>query len=171
MSMLRRWGLVVSAKHRMREFPTNHAERRGISGVTDVCNLLFHFLLCAACLIALVANGTQPSKRTVTATQDSAPAAQQVSQEGAVIAVTAGSVTARSANGYTQTYLVTPDTTVITHGGGQRATAAPHFSVNDKVVILGTIRGGQAVATAVAKHDAGNGGGPPMDYAEGQPIP
>lgn len=158
------------AKHRMGEFSSKHVPRRGISAVAGGCEALFQFLLCAVCLIALVTNGAQPSKRTVAAIQEPPRAAQPVSQEGAVIAATVGSVTARSANGYTQTYLVTPDTTVIAHGGSQQATAAPHFIVNDRVVILGTIRGGKLFATTVAYRDAEHGAGLPMDYVEGQTI-
>jgi hypothetical protein len=167
----------VDAKHRMRELPeqrrslTDHGERRGISGIAAVCEALSGSLLCAACVMALVLNGAQPEKRTVAATQEPAPATQSVSQEGTVVASTADSVTTRSANGYTQTYLVTPNTTVITHGGSQPVTAATHFTVNDRVVVVGKIQGGRAMATTVADRDAGRGDGPPMDYLDGQPLP
>jgi hypothetical protein len=167
----------VDAKHRMRELPeqrrslTDHGERRGISGIAAVCEALSGSLLSAACVMALVLNGAQPEKRTVAATQEAPPASQSVSQEGTVVAATAGSVTARSANGYTQTYLVTPNTTVITHGGSQPANAATHFTVNDRVVVVGKIQGGRALATTVADRDAGRGDGPPMDYLDGQPLP
>ncbi len=166
----------MDAKHRMRELPeqiqslSDHGERRGISGVASVCEVFSGSLLCAASVMALVLNGPQPEKRTVASTQESPPAAQSVSQEGTVIAVTAGSVTARSANGYTQTYLVTPNTTVITHGGSQHATSATHFTVNDRIVVVGRIQGGRALATTVADRDAGQGGAPPMDYLDGQPV-
>jgi hypothetical protein len=161
----------------MRELPeqrrslTDHGERRGISGIAALCEVLSGSLLCAACLTALVLNGAQPEKRTVAATQEPAPASQSVSQEGTVVAATAGSVTTRSANGYTQTYLVTPNTTVITHGGSQHVTAATHFTVNDRVVVVGKIQGGRALATTVADRDAGRGDEPPMDYLDGQPLP
>jgi hypothetical protein len=154
----------------MGEFSSKHVPRRGISAIAGGCEVLVQFLLCAACLFALVMNGAQPGKRTVAAIQEPPRASQPVSQEGAVVAATVGSVTARSANGYTQTYLVTPDTTVIAHGSGQQGTAAPHFTVNDRVVILGTIRGGRLFATTVAYRDAGNGAGTPMDYVEGQLV-
>lgn len=126
-------------------------------------------MLCAAALTALVLNAPHTEKRTIEAAQDPSPVAQPVRQEGTVIAVSAGSVTARSANGYTQTYLVTPNTTLIGHGG-ERASALPHFAINDHVAILGTIQDGTALATAVADRDAGRGDGPPMDYGDGQPV-
>ncbi len=128
-------------------------------------------MLCAAALTVLVLNAPHSDKRTIEASQEPPAASQPVRQEGTVIAVSAGSVTARSADGYTQTYLVTPDTTLIGHGGGQLASAAPHFTVNDHVEIIGTIKDGTALATAVADRDAGHGDGPPMDYLDGQIVP
>jgi hypothetical protein len=87
-----------------------------------------------------------------------------------LIAVSANSVTARSANGYTQTYLVNSNTAVMADGVSQPATATSHFTVNDEVEIVGTIQGGTALATAVADRDMGHGHGPPMDYVGGQPV-
>jgi hypothetical protein len=139
-----------------------------LSAVWDVISGV---LLCVACLIALVQNGVHIEKRTITATQEQSDATQPVSQEGTVLAATAGSVTARSADGYTQTYLVTPNTTVITHGGSQPANAAPHFAVNDRIVVVGIVQDGKALATTVTEGDAGSGNGSPMDYADGQATP
>lgn len=167
----------MGAKHRMPELSehrrssTNRAKRRRTSGATEVCDVLSASLLCAACLIALVLDGVQPGKRTVVATQEPSHASQPVGQEGSVIAATAGSVTARSANGYTQTYLVTPNTTIITRGGSHLATTATHFMVNDRVIVVGTVQGGRVLATVVADRDAGHDNGPPMDYLDGQSIP
>jgi len=127
-------------------------------------------MLCAAACAALVLNAPHSEKRTIEASQEPPAAAQPVRQEGTVIAVSAGSVTARSANGYTQTYLVTPNTTLIGHGG-QSAAAATHFTVNDRVEIVGTIQDGAVLATAVADRDVGRGDGPPMDYLDGQIVP
>ena len=143
-----------------------------MSSVALLCDVVSGSLLCAACLIALVLNGgVHSEKRTVVATEEPSRASQSVNQEGTVIAATAGSVTARSANGYTQTYLVTSNTTVITHGRSHPATAATHFTINDKVVVVGTIQDGMALANVVADRDAGSGSGVPMDYPEGQAIP
>ncbi|WP_322857163.1 hypothetical protein [Mycobacterium shigaense] len=164
------WGALMSAKHRMWEPSTDCVEGRRMSGVTGACDLLCRSGLCAAALIALVTYGVQPTKRTVAASQEPMPASQPVSQEGAVIAVGDGSVTARSANGYTQTYLITPSTTFITHAGGHSVPATTYFTVNDPVVIIGTIRGGRVLAITVAGGCAGQGGGPQMDYADGQAI-
>lgn len=164
----------MSARHRL----TATAEQRGPakgragrgSGIAAACEMLSGSVLCAAACAALVLNAPHTEKRTIEASQEPPAAAQPVRQEGTVIAVSAGSVTARSANGYTQTYLVTPDTTLIGHGGQLAGTAKP-FAVDDHVEIVGTIQDGTAMATAVADRDAGHGDGPPMDYLDGQIVP
>ncbi|MFA1704595.1 hypothetical protein ACDT10_16950 [Mycobacterium intracellulare] len=165
----------IVAKHRMPESleqtqtPTDRGQR--MSGAAKVCEIVCAALICAACLTALVLNGVRADKRTVTAEVSPPSVSQPVKQEGTVIAVTVDSVTMRSPDGYTQTYRFTPDTTVITHRGSQPAVAAPQFTVNDRVVVVGTIEGGSALATAVAYRGAGHGEAPPMDYLEGQPVP
>jgi hypothetical protein len=166
----------VGAKHRMTDLPeqmrppTARRVRRRLSGVATVCDILSASMLCAASLTALLTNAVVPGKPMVEATIEPAPTSQPVRQEGTVIAVSADSVTARSANGYTQTYLVTPNTILITNGGSQPATAAPDFAINDRVDIVGTIRDGTALATAVADRDMGHGNRSPMDYVAGQPV-
>lgn len=167
----------MSAKHRMPESPeqrptsTDHGRRRGMSGVAKVCDIISASLLCAACVTALVLNGAQHEKRSVAANLEPPAISQPVSQEGTVVAVSADSVTMRGADGRIQTYRFTPNTTVVTHGTRQPVTAAPHFTINDKVVVVGTIEGGTALATAVACRGAGHGEGPPMDYLDGQEVP
>ena len=169
----------MGAKHRVTELPqrtrslTGPRARRGMSRSTMICVVASALMLCAATLAVLVVNAAEAEKTTATAavTSHGPPQAPQpVSQEGTLIAVSADSVTARSANGYVQTYLVTANTTVITKGGNQLATAASHFTVNDEVDIVGTIQGGKALANAVADRDAGHGDGPPMDHVEGQAV-
>jgi len=140
--------------------PSKASARRAMSGVALACEVASAWVLCAASLAALVTNSGGPDKRTIEATLG-APSrvSQQVRQEGTVVAVSGDSVTARSADGYTQTYRVTPNTTVISHTGGQTATAPGHFAVNDRVVIVGTIKDGAALATAVADGNLGDGDG------------
>lgn len=133
------------------------------------CEIVSASMLCAASLIGLFAY-VEPDKPTVESTLGPAPAANPVRQEGTVIAVSADSVTARSANGYTQTYRVTPNTTVISRDGGQSVTGASRFTVNDHVEIVGTIEGGTVLATAVADRGTPDGDGPPMDHIAAQPI-
>lgn len=150
--------------------PADPAARRR-SGVVGLCDVVSASVVCAAACAALVLNAPHQEKRTVEASQEPPAAPRPVRQEGTVIAVSEGSVTARSANGYTQTYLVTPNTTLIARNGGQPGSAAPHFTVNDHVEIVGTIQDGTALATAVADRDAGHGDGPPMDYLDGRVVP
>lgn len=142
-----------------------------MSGIASACEVISAAILCAAALMALTTNADGPGKRTVEATTEGPPpVSQPVRQEGTVVAVSANSVTARSANGYTQTYVVTPDTTVVTRSGGRLPTASSHFSINDQIDIVGTIQGGTALATAVADRDSGHGDGPPMDFLADQPV-
>src|SRR5437763_9772533 len=122
----------------------------------------------AASLTALFSY-LEPEKPTIQATLGPPSVSQPVRQQGTVIAVSGDSVTARSADGYTQTYRVTPNTAVISRGG-QPASAAARFTVNDQVEIVGTIEGGTAMATAVADRGASNGDGPPMDHIATQSI-
>lgn len=162
----------MGAKHRMTESSEQTrppTKRRKMSGAATAFDILAAAMLCAAALSVLLTNA-EPGKPTVVATLEPSPDPQPVRQEGTIIAVSADSVTARSANGYTQTYLFTPNTTVITRGGYQPATATSHFTINDRVDILGTIRNGTALATAVADRDMTNGNGAPMDYVVAQPV-
>jgi hypothetical protein len=165
----------VDAKHRATEVPeqrrpaTVRSTRRGMSGVALACEIVSASVLCAASLVGLFAY-VEPGKPTVESTLGPPPASQPVRQEGTVVAVSADSVTARSANGYTQTYRVTPNTTVISRDGSQPASAASHFSINDQVDIVGTIEGGTALATAVADRGMSSGDGSPMDSIAMQPI-
>jgi hypothetical protein len=140
-----------------------------MSGVPLACEILSASMLCAASLVGLFAY-VEPAKPTVESTLGPPPASQPVRQEGTVVAVSADSVTARSANGYTQTYRVTPNTTVISRDGSQPASTASHFTINDQIDIVGTIEGGTALATAVADHGMSRGDGSPMDSIAKQPI-
>ncbi|OBG31250.1 hypothetical protein [Mycobacterium sp. E3198] len=164
----------MGAKHRMtgpseqRLWARRKLARR-VWGVATVCDIVTGAVVCAASLTALVTNTAEPEKPTVEATLGPAPVSQPVRQEGTVIAVSADSVTARSADGYTQTYLVTPNTAFITNGG-RSASAASYFAINDHVSIIGTIRNGTALATAVADRDVANGSGSPMDQVVAQPV-
>jgi hypothetical protein len=166
--------LTVGAKHRMtgpsEQRPSTHRKLpRKMWGIAGVCEIVTGAVVCAASLAALVTNTAEPEKPTVEATLGPAPVSQPVRQEGTVIAVSADSVTARSADGYTQTYLVTPNTAFITNSG-RSAVAAAHFAINDHVAIIGTIRNGRALATAVADRDVTNGNGSPMDHVVAQPV-
>lgn len=153
----------MGAKHRM---PVSRKRDRAV-----VCAAAPLSLLCAAAFAALTMLGTytekpSPSDR-VAAAIPSAAGALPVSQEGVLIAVTQDSVTARSAGGFTRTYFLTPDTTVITHNGSQRVSAASPFMVDEAVDIVGTVQGGKAFATSLAGHNLGHGDGPPMDSVAG----
>ncbi|MBI2698448.1 MAG: hypothetical protein CK429_00050 [Mycobacterium sp.] len=147
----------MSAKHRMSESPKRD-RRSPFTGVFGkVWSIAFGSMIVAAALAALLVNAAGPGH------PPPPPADQHISQQGTLIAVSEESVTARSQDGIIRTYLVTPQTAVITRTGSQ-------FAVNDEVDIIGTIRNGTALATAVAHRELGNGDGPPMDYVAVQPV-
>ena len=154
----------MGAKHRMTGPRQRH--RSVVCGVAPLS------LLCAASSTALAIAAPTTERSTapahVIAATPPAPSPQSVSQEGILIAVSADSVTARSASGYTQTYLLTPDTTVTTGSGNKPPTATTHFTVNDVVDIVGTVQGNKALATSLAHRDVGHGDGRPMDDVAGQ---
>jgi len=114
----------------------------------------------AAAIVELVAPD-EPSAVSRPAPQVAAE--QSLAQQGRLIAITADSLTAQSADGSTQTYAITPNTTAIT-GNGQTANAATSFAVDDEVAVVGTRRGDTVVATAVADKAAVGPAGRPMDF-------
>jgi orotate phosphoribosyltransferase len=164
----------MGAKHRMTEAPDRRQPptdpRLSTACSTMVFGVASGAILCAATLATLMVNAVEPDKSSEATAVTVHGSPLSVSQEGMLIAVSPDSLTARSANGYVQTYRVNANTTVITDGGSQPATAASHFTVNDEVQIVGTIQGGTALATAVAERGMAHGEGPPMDYVESQPI-
>jgi hypothetical protein len=148
----------MGAEQRTTEFPERQRARRGMANRTLI---IASASVLGAVGLALMLDAAQPEKATghaVVTVQGPPVVPQPVSQEGTLIAVSANSLTARSANGYTQTYVVTPNTAVITNG--------PHFTVNQEVDIVGTIQGGTVLATAVADRGLGHGDGPPLDHVE-----
>jgi hypothetical protein len=88
---------------------------------------------------------------------------QSISQEGRLIDVTPTSVTAQGIDGVARTYLVNADTNAITVAGSRVGDTAGAFTVNDEVAIVGVVRDGTAVATAVAHREVTALNGPPMD--------
>lgn len=140
-----------------------------MSGIALACEAVSASVLCTASVIGLFGY-VQPDKPTVEATLGPPPASHPVRQEGTIVAVSADSLTARSADGYTQTYRVTPNTTVVSRGGRQLVSGASHFAINEHVEIVGTVQGGTVLATAVADRGLSNGDGPPMDHVAAQPV-
>ncbi|MCG7594399.1 hypothetical protein [Mycobacterium sp. PSTR-4-N] len=103
-------------------------------------------------------DGAQPA--TVTMPHPVAPVAvtQDVQRAGQVTAVSPHSLTTVDADGKTTTFAITPDTARVLPPGSTTVRPAQH------VVVVGAVRDGVLVATAIADRDSANGGGPPMDY-------
>jgi hypothetical protein len=149
----------MSSRHRLvAQSPNN-----GVRGVFSAS------LLAVAVFAAILAGSLVDTATSEGVAEAAVPpqATKPVSQEGTLIAVSAGSMTARSANGYTQTYVVTSDTLAITNGGSEPFGVAPRFAVNDEVNIVGTMRNGTVLVTAVAHRDLGHGDARPMDFVDG----
>jgi hypothetical protein len=141
----------MSGRHRTRA-PKSNLLIGSIAASVGVSSVL------AAAIIEMVS--PEPSA----ATNDGAPRVAQdqpLTQEGRLVAVSSDSITARSADGMTRTYAITPNTAGITEtSGNQTATTAASFAVNDRVIVVGTLKGGTAVATAITDKPAPA----PMDY-------
>lgn len=99
-----------------------------------------------------------PGTRAIQSVPAPAPPApqQDFHRTGQVTAVSADSLTTTAADGQVMTYQLTPDTTRITPTGA----VVPR----QHVVVVGVVRNGVPVATAVADPAAAGGDGPPMDY-------
>jgi hypothetical protein len=153
------------AKHRMTTSDQRiHRRSEGaVSRWTTVVGASAVSMLCGAGITAMMVGGGGSEPTSAPAPAGQAP--QPVIQDGTLIAVSPDSVTARSADGFTRTYRITPDTTAIS-GGAQNNAPASHFAVNDEVEIVGTIDQGTAVATAVADGEVAHLNGPPMDYVD-----
>lgn len=129
------------------------------------------FLVALCCAVAFAAITAAIAVRVIdgtatTAREASPPASdssQSVSQEGRLVAVTPTSVTAQSIDGFARTYVINAETNAITEHGSLIGSAATAFEVNDEVSIVGVVRDGTVVATAVADKQVSNLNGPPMD--------
>jgi len=136
--------------------------RPSANSVMIVASLAVVFVAIVAALAVHVIDGNAPVTQQGARVTAAAPQ-QPVSQEGRLVAVTATSVTAESTDGFARTYAITPETTAITAAGSAIGGAATSFAVDDEVSIVGVVRDGKAVATAVAHKQVSNLNGPPMD--------
>ncbi len=72
-------------------------------------------------------------------------------------------MTAQSVDGFARTYVINAETNAITERGSLNGGAGKSFAVNDEVSIVGVVRDGTPVATAVANKQVSDLNGPPMD--------
>jgi hypothetical protein len=121
-------------------------------------------IACTAITAALAVHAFTGGGPAARHAQVAAPAEpQSLSQEGRLVAVTPTSVTAQSIDGFARTYVIDAETNAITEHGSLIGGAATAFAVNDEVAIVGVVRDGRAVATAVADKQVSDLNGPPMD--------
>lgn len=136
--------------------------RSSANTVMVVASLAVAFVAIVAALAVHLVDG-EPTAVQQGARVTAAAPQQLVSQEGRLVAVTPTSVTAESMDGFARTYVITPETNAITAAGSAVGGAATSFAVDDEVSIVGVVRDGKAVATAVAHKQVSNLNGPPMD--------
>lgn len=133
------------------------------SRVNPVMIVTFLGVMVAAISAVLVIHVVS-SDATPAPTPAAAPTVQQpLSQEVKIVAVSPTSVTAESVDGFARTYVIDSQTNAITTRGSLIGGAATAFAVNDEVAIVGVVREGTAVATAVAQKQVSELNGPPMD--------
>ncbi|TDV57207.1 hypothetical protein [Actinophytocola oryzae] len=80
----------------------------------------------------------------------------ELTQNGEVIAVSDTSITAKSDDGYTRTYVIDSDTVV-----GDGATDLSSIATGDDVMIVATVSGDTATAESLAEAGTGQLGHPP----------
>lgn len=142
-----------------------HLKKTRSSSLTKslvVASIAVAFVAVAAALAVHVVDGGHRASRQGAQPAQAAPQ-QPVSQVGRLVAVTPTTVTAESVDGFARTYVITPETNAITAAGSAVGGAATSFSVDDEVSIVGVVRDGTAVATAVAHQQVSTLNGPPMD--------
>lgn len=128
---------------------------------------------CAGVFAGLGVQLLAPDEAPAPPAASASPAAPQppaLNQQGRIIAVSADSVTTRSADGLVQTFRVTPDTTALTPEGNHTVNPATTFAVDDEVEVAAIVQDGAPVATTVADRAVTAFGGPPMDSVTVQPA-
>ena len=153
----------MASKHLLR---TEKSSRRPL-----VALAAFAVLAVAALSAAMLVHLVTGNAVVVQSPAASATVPQPISQQGRLVAVSPTSVTAESIDGFARTYLIDSQTNAITTRGSSIGGAASAFAVNDEVAIVGVVRDGRAVATAVAAKQVSNLDGPPMDGLENPVMP
>lgn len=106
--------------------------------------------------------GEPSSPRTASPETSNAAAetAVPIQHQGRVVSVSADSLTTVTPDGQATTFRITPQTNRVTGS----------FAPSQDVVVVGEIRDGVPVATAIADQRATGGDGPPMDYGLPSPV-
>lgn len=142
-----------------------HRLPRRPATVGPVCGMAS--MIVAAGAIGLLAAVVDDGPRTATVQVTPAAAdlsAQDIQRTGRVTAVSPNSLTTTSADGRVTTFRITPDTVAITRPGVSAPFAPTSFAPAQNVVVLGVVRDGVPVATAIADPTVAGPAGPPMDY-------
>jgi predicted PurR-regulated permease PerM len=142
----------------------HHKPGHGVSRANALAATIAFVVAFAAIVAAVAVHAVDGAPTAAREAPGPAPAGQQpLRQQGRLVAVSPTSVTAESVDGFARTYVITSETNAITAAGSRIGGAATTFAVNDVVSIVGVLRDGTAVATAVADQRVSNLDGPPMD--------
>jgi hypothetical protein len=143
---------------------SRHSKRDEKSSRVEAVMVVMLFAVATAAISAAMVVHVVSGDATAARTPATVAAVQQpISQEGRLVAVSPTSLTAESVDGFARTYVIDSQTNAITTKGSLIGGAATAFAVNDEVAIVGVVRDGIAVATAVAEKRVSNLNGPPMD--------
>ncbi len=118
----------------------------------------------AGALLAVIDDDGPRTATVQTPPAVAAPPVQDIQRTGRVAAVSATSLTTTAADGRVTTFRITPDTAVITAPGTSTPFSVASFAPAQHVVVVGVVRDGVPVATAIADPAAAGPAGPPMDY-------
>lgn len=151
----------MGSTHGRHHQSTSDVETRRTVAIFLTISFAVAFAAIVAAVVVRTADG--PTATPAHVASASVPTVQSISQQGRLVAVTPTSVTALGADGVARTYVVDSNTNAITGAGSQVGNTAGTFSVNDEVAIVGEVRDGTAVATAVAHRDVSALNGPPME--------
>ena len=149
----------MASKH-LKQNPVSRLHLAIVAGLFAVA---FAAITAAMAVHVIDGNATVAAPQPAAAQAVQQPVQQPLSQEGRLVAVSPNSVTAQSSDGFARTYVIDAQTNAITQNGSSVGGAGTTFAVDDEVAIVGIVRDGTAVATAVAAKQVANLNGPPMD--------
>ncbi|WP_236695538.1 hypothetical protein [Mycolicibacterium chubuense] len=147
----------LAGRHRLVRRPVPAAPRWGMASMIAAAGA-------AGWLLALIDDDGPRTATVQTPPAAAAPPVQDIQRAGQVTAVSAHSLTTTAADGRVTTFRITPDTAAITQPGTSTPFGPTSFAPTQNVVVVGVVRDGVPVATAIADPAAAGPAGAPMDY-------
>ncbi|OKH67594.1 hypothetical protein EB72_03310 [Mycobacterium sp. SWH-M1] len=141
----------LPGRHRLSTAPAHAGPRWGLVSMIVAAGM-------GGWLLAVAGPDGARAMTVTTPPPAAVPAVQDIQRAGWVTAVSPTSLTTTDAAGQVTTFSITSETAQI-HGPGSTA-----FKPAQHVVVVGVVRDGTPVATAIADGGAAAGEGRPMDY-------